>query len=448
MGARVGKKIMSDDPKPFRCHVPDATIADLKARLARTRLPDQLEGAGWDYGTERSYLASLCAYWQDTFDWRAAEERFNAFPQFTMEIDGEHVHFYYVRSPVEEALPLIITHGYPGSVAEFLDLLGPLTDPERYGGDRRDAFHVVAPSIPGYGFSGPTRTKGFNIARAAAINVKIMERLGYDRYVAQGGDYGSAISSAMAVSHPERMIALHLNFILGRPADPACPLDGPTGAEKAALEWKRDYDAHESGYQAIQGTKPESLAYGLTDSPAGLAAWIVEKFRTWSDCGGDIETSFTKDQLLEKSCSTGSRERSIRRCGSITNRSAPARVDSGVAGGDAHGACPFPGRDPPHATVMGGADVQYRALDGPAQGRPFRRVRAAGVVPGGRAGVLPRLPLALWVTPDPRSAKALSGGRVQRPVAAKLSRSSTASPNRRTNSRMMGRSTFRVIAHM
>ena len=290
---------MSEEPRPFRCEVSDEVLADLKSRLARTRYPDQLDGAGWDYGSDLAYVKALCDYWRDEFDWRAAEARFNRFPQFTSEINGEHVHFYHVRSPEPDATPLIITHGYPGSVAEFLDVIDPLSDPASHGGDPRDAFHVIAPSIPGYGFSGPTRHKGFNIDKAAAVNTRIMELLGYDRYIAQGGDWGSAISSGMARSHPERVIALHINLIVGRPADPANPLEGVTDEERADLEWKRNYDLHEAGYQAIQGTKPQSLAYGMTDSPAGLAAWIVEKFKTWSDCGDDIEMSFTKDQLLE-----------------------------------------------------------------------------------------------------------------------------------------------------
>ncbi len=290
---------MAEEIRPFRCDVPDEIIADLKVRLARIRWPDQLDGAGWDYGTERGYLEELCTYWRDSFDWRAVEARFNRYPQFTSEINGENVHFYHIRSPEPDALPLILTHGYPGSVAEFLDILGPLSDPAGHGGDRRDAFHVVAPSIPGYGFSGPTRHKGFNIGKAAAINDRIMELLGYDRYVAQGGDYGSAISSRMAMNHPDRVIALHLNFIVGKPADLANPMAGLSEREIAEQVWKREYDARESGYQAIQGTKPQSLAYGLTDSPAGLAAWVVEKFKTWSDCGDDIESSYSKDQLLE-----------------------------------------------------------------------------------------------------------------------------------------------------
>lgn len=284
---------------PFRCDVSEDMLVDLRERLSRTRFPDQLPDAGWDYGTEKSFLQELCAYWRDSFDWRAAEARFNAFPQFTTMINDEHVHFYHIRSPHPDALPLIITHGYPGSVAEFLDVFGPLSDPVRYGGSPRDAFHVIAPSIPGYGFSGPTRNKGFNIAKAADINIRLMELLGYDRYIAQGGDWGSAISTTVALKRPDRVCALHLNFILGQPADPADPLAGLTEEEKRALEWKEAYDARESGYRSIQGTKPQSLAYGLTDSPAGLAAWIVEKFKTWSDCGDDIETSFSKDHLLE-----------------------------------------------------------------------------------------------------------------------------------------------------
>lgn len=290
---------MADDVNPFQCHVPDDVLADLAARLANARFPDQIDGAGWDYGTEKGFLQDLCDYWRDHFDWRAAEVRFNRYSQFTTELAGENVHFYHVRSPEADALPLIITHGYPGSVAEFLDILGPLSDPATHGGNPRDAFHVVAPSIPGYGFSGPTRHRGFGIERAADVNIALMQRLGYDRYVAQGGDFGSAISARMAMKAPERMIALHLNFILGRPADPATPFAGLTPQEIADQDWKRDYDLRESGYQAIQGTKPQTLAYGLTDSPVGLAAWIVEKFRTWSDCGDDVVPAFSKDHLLE-----------------------------------------------------------------------------------------------------------------------------------------------------
>jgi len=290
---------VSAEIRPFRAEVPDAVLADLRERLARTRLPDQLDGAGWDYGTERGYLRALCDHWRDRFDWRAAEARLNAYPQFTTELEGENVHFYHVRSPEPDARPLIITHGFPGSVIEFLDIFGPLSDPARHGGDRRDAFHVVAPSIPGYGFSGPTRQRGFSMAKAAVVNAGLMARLGYARYFAQGGDFGSGISTLLAAAHPDRVMGLHLNLITGRPADPADPHAGLDAQEIADLAWQREYQLRESGYYVIQGTKPQTLAYGLNDSPAGLAAWIVEKFRTWSDCRGDVEASFSKDQLLE-----------------------------------------------------------------------------------------------------------------------------------------------------
>jgi microsomal epoxide hydrolase len=285
--------------EPFRCEISDELIADVNRRLDQTRWPDQLDGAGWDYGTERGFLQRLCEHWRFGFDWRASEARFNAYPQFMAEIEGEQVHFYHVRSPEPDAIPLIITHGYPGSVAEFLDIIGPLSDPVRHGGEAKDAFHVIAPSIPGYGFSGPTRHKGFDIAAAGLTNVKLMEMLGYDRYIAQGGDWGSAISSNMAARAPDKVMALHLNFIIGVPPDMSDPLAGLNEKERADQAWKAEYDRHESGYQAIQGTKPQSLAYGLTDSPAGLAGWVVEKFKTWSDCEDELTLSFTMDRLLD-----------------------------------------------------------------------------------------------------------------------------------------------------
>ena len=290
---------MSAEITPFHAAVSDEVLRDLAARLARTRYPDQLEGAGWDYGTELGYLSHFCEYWRTGYDWRAAEARFNAFPQFVTEAQGERLHFYHVRSPEPDALPLIVTHGWPGSVAEFLEIIAPLSNPAAHGGDPRDAFHVVMPSIPGYGWSGPTRHTGFDCRKAALANVELMQRLGYSGYIAQGGDWGAAISSWMAILDEPNMRALHINLISGSPADPADPLAGLSQQEIDDLEWKDEYDASETAYQVIQATKPQSLAYGLTDSPSGLAAWILEKFRRWSDCGGDIERAFTKDRLLD-----------------------------------------------------------------------------------------------------------------------------------------------------
>jgi Predicted hydrolases or acyltransferases (alpha/beta hydrolase superfamily) len=284
---------------PFLPDVSDDILRDLNARLARTRYPDQLEGAGWDYGTELGYLREFCDYWRTCYDWRSAESRFNAFPQFVTEAQGERLHFYHVRSPEPNAVPLIITHGWPGSIAEFLEIIGPLSDPVAHGGNCQDAFHVIMPSIPGYGWSGPTRHAGFDCRRAAKANIELMHRLGYSGYIAQGGDWGAAISSWMAILDEANMRALHINLISGSPADPDNPLDGLSQQEINDVEWKREYDVSETAYQIIQGTKPQSLAYGLNDSPSGLAAWILEKFRRWSDCDGDIERTFTKDRLLD-----------------------------------------------------------------------------------------------------------------------------------------------------
>lgn len=284
---------------PFTAHAPQGVLDDLHERLSRVRLPDQLPDAGWDYGTERSYLQTVCDYWRDGYDWRATEARFNGFGQHLTTIDGETVHFLHVRSPNPDALPLILTHGWPGSVAEFLEVLGPLADPPAHGGDPADAFHVVAPSIPGYGYSGPTQTRGFTARRAAQMWAELMERLGYHRYGAQGGDWGAIISTHLAAACPERLVGLHLNLIIGRPADPEAPLAGLTPQEAEDVARTRAFNIDGVGYQRIQETRPQTLAYGLTDSPAGLAAWILEKFRAWSDCGGDLSAIYPMDRLLD-----------------------------------------------------------------------------------------------------------------------------------------------------
>ncbi len=291
--------VQSSAATPFRIEVPDDVLADLRDRLARTRWPAQLDDAGWDYGTELSYLQELCAYWQNDFDWRAAEHGLNSWPQFETEVDGEHLHFIHARSPHADAVPLIITHGWPGSVVEFLDILGPLTDPVAHGGDAADAFHVVCPSMPGYGWSGPTHQQGWDIRRVAEANATLMARLGYERYGAQGGDWGAIATTLLGLADPDHLIGLHVNMVIaGPPTGSTNPMQGLTEAEMQAVADMTHFQQQETGYQAIQGTKPQTLGYGLTDSPAGLAGWIVEKFRTWSDCNGDVESSFTKDELL------------------------------------------------------------------------------------------------------------------------------------------------------
>jgi pimeloyl-ACP methyl ester carboxylesterase len=245
----------------------------------------------------------LCEYWLDGYDWRAAEAALNTWPQFTTTVDPDgggdiHLHFVHARSPEPDALPLIITHGWPGSIVEFQRVVGPLTDPVAHGGNAADAFHVVAPSLPGYAFSGPTTRRGVDIRVAAQANAALMAGLGYDRYVAQGGDWGAMATQHIALVDPDHVAAIHLNMVVAGPPDPANPTDGVTPEEMAGLASMGEFVANETGYQQIQGTKPQTLAYGLTDSPAGLAAWIYEKFRTWSDCDGDPLNIFTIDELL------------------------------------------------------------------------------------------------------------------------------------------------------
>lgn len=283
--------------EPFRVDIPDAVLEDLRARLARTRLPNQVDGAGWDQGTELGYLQDLLAYWRDEFDWRAQEARLNSFDQYVTELEGQRIHFVHQRSPEPDAMPLLISHGWPGSVVEFLDVIGPLTDPRAHGGDPADAFHVVAPSLPGFAFSGPTHERGWHPRRIAGAYAQLMADLGYDRYGAQGGDWGSIVCACVADLDPEHVSGLHLNFVtVPKPVD--ARVEDLTDEERQALGAMGEWRTTGAGYQEIQGTKPQSLGYGLEDSPAGVCAWIVEKFGAWSDGAPDPEASFTRDQLL------------------------------------------------------------------------------------------------------------------------------------------------------
>jgi pimeloyl-ACP methyl ester carboxylesterase len=283
---------------PFRIAVPDAVLADLRERLARTRLPDEIAGSGWTYGTSLAYLRELVAHWRERYDWRAEEKRLNAFPQFRARVGDLGIHFIHARGLGPAPLPLVITHGWPGSVAEFTKVIGPLTDPARHGGDPADAFHVVAPSMPGYGFSDRPTTPGMEPERIAGLWVELMRGLGYARFGAQGGDWGSMVTTYLGARHRPHVLGIHLNMVIAFPPDPANPVEGLTQEEVVELMEAQQFMKEETGYQRIQGTKPQTLAYALNDSPAGLAAWIVEKFRTWSDCGGEVERRFTKDELL------------------------------------------------------------------------------------------------------------------------------------------------------
>ena len=290
--------------RPFTIQIPEADIEDLKARLAMARIPDQIPNTGWDYGTDMSYLRELIDYWRNDFDWREQESALNEFDQFVTQIDGVDIHFIHQRSTHPDAMPLLLTHGWPGSIAEFRKIIGPLTQPELYGGDPADAFHVVAPSLPGFGFSGKPTERGYNPERMAHTLAALMQRLGYERYGAQRGDWGAIINRIHAYRYAERLIGLHSNFVLANPPADQALADAVPEAEMSAREQRQAYMLNEVGYQQIQGTKPQSIGVGLNDSPAGLAAWIVEKFHGWSDidrrlpAGYGLEEKFTKDEML------------------------------------------------------------------------------------------------------------------------------------------------------
>ena len=288
---------MNTQPEAFTLHVPDAAIADLRERLARTRFPDQAPGEPWAYGTNVDYLRGLVEYWRTGFDWRAREARLNALPQYKAALHDIDVHYLHVPGNGPDPCPLLLMHGWPGSVFEFMDLIPRLTDPARFGGDPADAFTVVAPSLPGYGLSFRPGQKRFGIEDIADCMADLMTgTLGYRRFAAQGGDWGGITASRMGFAYADKLLGIHVNLLAVR--RDTTPLEDPTHEERQYLDELAHWLKEETGYQWIQGTRPQTLSFGLTNSPAGLAAWIIEKFRAWSDCGGDVETAFTRDQLL------------------------------------------------------------------------------------------------------------------------------------------------------
>jgi len=283
--------------KPFRVRIPDPALADLRARLERVRWPDEPPLEPWSTGTSVSYLKDLADYWMRGFDWRAWEAKLNAFRQFQVPVHGIDLHFIHEEGKGEKPLPLLLSHGWPGSVFEFHKLIPMLTDPARFGASAADSFTVVAPSLPGYTLSFKPGQKRFSVEDIAACFATLMaEVLGYARFGAQGGDWGGFISSVLGHRYAPRMIGIHLNLLAVR-RDPKM-IENPNAEEKAFLADLAHWLKEETGYQAIQGTKPQTLAFGLTDSPAGLAAWIVEKFHSWSDCGGVVENAISRDEML------------------------------------------------------------------------------------------------------------------------------------------------------
>lgn len=273
-------------------------MVDLRERLARTRWPDAEVVDDWSQGAKLDYVRELADYWRTHYDWRACEARLNAYPQFVTEIDGLDVHFLHIRSPEPAARPLILTHGWPGSVLEFMHVIGPLTDPVAHGGEAKDAFHLVLPSLPGFGLSGKPREAGWGVKRIAAAWDVLMARLGYTRYLAQGGDWGSMVTGEIAMANCGACAGIHLNLVAVGPPPPEV-MANPTDEEKAGLAAYLGYTKHGTGYAEIQRTKPQSLGYGLADSPAMQMAWIIEKFQGWSGSGDVPEDNFDRDELLD-----------------------------------------------------------------------------------------------------------------------------------------------------
>ena len=284
--------------QPFKINIPQATLDDLRERLARTRWPDEVEGAGWDYGTNVGYLKSLVDYWQHEFDWRKQEAKLNTYTQFRADIDGLNIHFIHERGKGPNPIPLILTHGWPDSFYRMHKIIPMLTDPESFGGNAADSFDVIVPSIPGFGFSDSVRKPGWTVKQTAELWTSLMrDVLGYQRYAAAGGDGGSPISQLLALNNPTSVIGIHLTDI-GFQATMNLDPSSLTPAEQQYLGAMQQRFFQEGGYVMIQSTKPQTLAYGLNDSPIGLAAWIIEKFYGWSDIDGNIEREYTKDELL------------------------------------------------------------------------------------------------------------------------------------------------------
>jgi epoxide hydrolase len=295
--AGVGNAFADIAVAPFRYHAPESALDDLRERLAQARWPEREPVADWSQGVPLAKLRALVDYWRTKYDWRRCEAVLNGFDQYRTEIDGLDIHFLHVRSPHADALPILITHGWPGSVIEFFKIIGPLTDPTAHGGEAQDAFHVIAPSLPGFGFSGRPAERGWNAERIAMAWAELMPRLGYDRYVAQGGDWGSVVTTEMARQRSAGLAAIHLNMPLVI-ADPV-PSEGLSAEEQRAVDLYHRFLSDGFGYFLLQATRPQTIGYALTDSPVGQAAWIYEKFQAWTDNDGDPEDALTRDEMLD-----------------------------------------------------------------------------------------------------------------------------------------------------
>ncbi|WP_374414988.1 epoxide hydrolase family protein [Novosphingobium colocasiae] len=286
----------TDAIRPFTIAIPDEDLRDLDERLARTRWPARETVADWSQGVPQEWMRALVDHWRHRYDWRRCEAALNALPQFMTAFDGLDIHFLHVRSSNPDAMPLLLTHGWPGSILEFMKSIGPLTQPQAHGGNAADAFHLVIPALPGFGFSGKPDATGWGVGRIAGVWGKLMKRLGYDRWVAQGGDWGSAVTYALGLQQPEGLIAVHTNMPIVMPPPPFGDLEPDQAKMMEAMDY---YQRQEAGYSLQQATRPQTVGYALADSPVGQAAWIVEKFAAWSDCDGDPLNILSADELLD-----------------------------------------------------------------------------------------------------------------------------------------------------
>jgi epoxide hydrolase len=344
--------------QPFRIAVPDADLDDLRDRLARTRWPDELPGGGWSRGVPLAYLQELAGWWRDGYDWRAQEAELNRLPQYTTTIDGQRIHFLHVRSPERDALPLLVTHGYPSTVVEFTRIAGPLTDPRAHGGDPADAFHLVAPSLPGFGLSTPVEQPGWEVGRTTAAFAELMERLGYRRYGAHGGDIGAGVSGLLGATRPDRVVGTHTTSDARGVALAGVYFPVPddlSDEDRARLQERQRLWADAKAYLDIQATRPQTLAYALTDSPVGQLAWIVEKFKEWTDDAAELpEDAVDRDQLL-----TNVSLYWFTRSGA----SAARFIYEGAHSGPDWGAPPAAPPAPQGLALFGGDDLLRRVMD-------------------------------------------------------------------------------------
>lgn len=287
---------MTTSIQPFHLSIPESELVDLRRRLEQTRWPEAETVDDWSQGVPLAQAKALVEYWRTSYDWRCCEAMLNGFGQFTTEIDGVAIHFLHIRSPHDNAMPMILSHGWPGSVIEFHKVIGPLSNPTAHGGKPEDAFHLVIPSLPGFGFSGKPPKTGWGVEKIARVWAELMERLGYSRYVAQGGDWGSLVTTRLGEQRPNGLAAIHVNLPVVLPKDVGTELSAGEAAMLGALQ---QYERWDSGYSTQQSTRPQTLGYGLADSPAGQAAWIHEKFWKWMDCDGDPLSVLSADEILD-----------------------------------------------------------------------------------------------------------------------------------------------------